>query len=160
MNGVEIGKLMLDLLQDMALAAVPAAGFAMVFNVPARVLKYCALFGAAAHGLRFLLLRPGVPVEWATLFAATATSFAGVWLGQRLRTHPKTFTVAAMIPMIPGVSFLTTIIALHQLGARSFSEELFSVALTNGLRTFFIIGAIAIGLAMPGLLLYRRRPVV
>lgn len=156
----DIASLLIELLQDMALAAVPAAGFAMVFNVPVRVLKYCALFGALAHGLRFLLMRAGMPVEWGTLIAATAASFAGVWLGQRLRSHPKAFTVAAMIPMIPGVSFFTTIIALHQLGTRGFSEALFSTALTNGLRTFLIIGAIAIGLAMPGLLLYRRRPVV
>jgi uncharacterized membrane protein YjjB (DUF3815 family) len=148
------------LTQDMALAAVPAVGFAMLFNVPMRVLKYCALFGAAAHGLRFLLMHAGMPVEWGTFIAATATSFAGVWLGQRLRSHPKAFTVAAMIPMIPGVPFFTTIIALHQLATHGFSETLFSTALTNGLRTFYIIGAIALGLAMPGLLLYRRRPVV
>ncbi|MDF9826280.1 uncharacterized membrane protein YjjB (DUF3815 family) [Ereboglobus sp. PH5-10] len=160
MSNVEILPLLLDLLQDMALAAVPAAGFAMVFNVPVRVLKYCALFGALAHGMRFLMMRAGMPIEWGTLIAATAVSFAGVWLARRLRAHPKAFTVAAMIPMIPGVSFFTTIIALHQLGTRGFDAELFSVALTNGLRTFFIIGAIAIGLAMPGLLLYRRRPVV
>jgi hypothetical protein len=30
------------LLQDMALSAIPAAGFAMVFNVPQRALRWCA----------------------------------------------------------------------------------------------------------------------
>ncbi len=39
-------SLLWALLQDMLLAAVPALGFAMVFNVPLRALRYCALLGA------------------------------------------------------------------------------------------------------------------
>lgn len=38
-------SLLWALLQDMLLAAVPALGFAMVFNVPVRALRYCALLG-------------------------------------------------------------------------------------------------------------------
>ena len=34
------------LAQDMILAAIPAVGFAMVFNVPVRALRWCALLGA------------------------------------------------------------------------------------------------------------------
>lgn len=33
---------LLALLEDMLLAAIPAVGFAMVFNVPIKALKYCA----------------------------------------------------------------------------------------------------------------------
>jgi uncharacterized membrane protein YjjB (DUF3815 family) len=35
-----------------------------------------------------------------------------------------------------------------------------STMVSSGLRAAFIISAIAIGLAIPGLLFYRRRPVV
>ena len=41
-------SLLWALIQDMLLAAVPALGFAMVFNVPPRALRYCALLGALA----------------------------------------------------------------------------------------------------------------
>ncbi len=37
-----------DLVQDMALAAIPAVGFAMVFNVPQRALRWCALLALSA----------------------------------------------------------------------------------------------------------------
>ena len=60
-------NLLLELLRDMALAAVPAVGFALVFHVQPRTLKYCALGGALGHGLRFLLLKVDMPIEWATL---------------------------------------------------------------------------------------------
>ena len=37
-----------ELALDMVLAAIPAVGFAMVFNVPQRALRWCALLGAFA----------------------------------------------------------------------------------------------------------------
>ncbi|MEG1654789.1 MAG: threonine/serine exporter family protein, partial [Hafnia sp.] len=43
---MDLIDLLLALLQDMILAAVPAVGFALVFNVPVRALRYCALLGA------------------------------------------------------------------------------------------------------------------
>lgn len=149
-----------ELLQRMVLASIPAVGFALVFNVPARALKFCAGFGAFAYGLRFSLLNAGVPIEWATLIAASSVSFLGVYYAQRLRAHPKVFTVAAMIPMIQGVPLFTTLIALAEIHHKGFSQELFSKVVSSGLRAGFIVCALAIGLAMPGLLYYRRRPVV
>lgn len=150
----------LELLEKMLLAAVPAVGFGMLFNVPAAVLVYCAAFGAVGHGLRFLLLRAGVPIEVATLLAASAISFAGVWQAQRLRAHPKVFTVAAVIPMIPGVPLFTTLITIQQIYQKGATEALLTQAIDAGLRAFFIVAALAVGLAMPGLILFRRRPVV
>lgn len=48
-----------DLAQDMALAAIPAVGFAMVFNVPQRALRWCALLGAIGHGSRMVMMSAG-----------------------------------------------------------------------------------------------------
>ena len=50
----------LGLIQDMLLSAIPAAGFAMVFNVPPRALAWCALLGAVGHGSRTVLLTLGM----------------------------------------------------------------------------------------------------
>lgn len=152
--------LLLDLVQDMALAAVPAVGFALVFNVPTRMLGYCAMGGAVGHGLRFLLVHARIPIEWATFLAAAVVSLIGVQLARRLRAHPKVFTVAAMIPMVPGVPFFTALLAVIEINRSGMTQPLLQTAIEQGLRAFFIIGALAIGLAIPGLLFYRRRPVV
>ena len=66
----------------------------------------------------------------------------------------------SMIPMVPGVPIYTTLLALAEIQRKGMSSELLSTALTNGLRSTFIIAALAVGLAMPGLFVYRRRPVV
>ena len=114
------------LLQDALLAAIPAVGFAMIFNVPKGALKYCALAGALGHALRLGLHKfGGVPLEWATLLAAGVVSMVGIHIDRT-----------------------------------GYTPALLATVLQNGLRAFFIVSALAVGLALPGLLIYRRRPVV
>lgn len=151
---------LLALLNDMFFAMIPAVGFALVFNVPQKALKYCAIGGALGHGSRFVLMHWGVPIEWATLGAATLVGMIGVHWSHRFLAHPKVFTVAALIPMVPGVFAFKAMIALVEINHRGFSLELWALMLENGIKAVFIVAALAIGLAMPGLLFYRRRPVV
>ena len=46
--------LLLNLLDDMFFAAIPAVGFALAFNVPPKALMYCAILGAFGHITRTL----------------------------------------------------------------------------------------------------------
>ena len=147
-------------LQNMLFAAVPAVGFGLVFNVPRSALGYCAAGGAIGRGLRFLLITGGMPIVPATFLAASVVSLLGVYIAQRMRAHPKVFTVAAMIPMIPGVSFFTALLAVAEIQRRALTPELLNTAITSGLSAIFIVAALAVGLALPGLLFYRRKPVV
>ena len=149
------------LLQDMIIAALPAIGFALLFNVPRHALGYCAMGGAMGHGLRFALLHAmGMPIEWATLLAATLVSFVGVYWAQKLAAHPKVFSVAAIIPMIPGKHAFTAMLALFQINEHGMTVPLLGTFIDAFLKMAFITSALAAGLAMPGLLFYRRRPVV
>lgn len=154
-------NLFLGLLENMVLAAIPAVGFGLVFNVPRHALLYCALGGALGRGGRFLLMSTlDVPLAWATLLAAATVSLIGVYVAQRMRAHPKVFTVAAMIPMIPGVPIFKALIAVATMQEKGATDELMATALHSGLTAAFVVAALAIGLAVPGLLFYRRRPVV
>ncbi|KXF80293.1 threonine/serine exporter family protein [Enterovibrio coralii] len=152
--------LIVELLHDMLFAAIPAVGFGLVFNVPAKALKYCALGGALGHGSRFLMMHFGVLIEWASLGGATLVGMIGVYWSQRLLAHPKVFTVAAIIPMVPGVYAFKAMIALVEINSLGYSDALWTMLINNAISALFIIAALAIGLAMPGLLFYRRRPVV
>ncbi len=156
----EIMDFLIALLTDMSLAAIPAVGFALVFNVPVKALKYCALGGAIGHGIRFVLMTYNIPIEWATFFAATSVSMVGVHWSHRFLAHPKVFTVAAMIPMVPGVYAFKAMIALVEINQNGYDAQLFSILIDNFLQSMFIIAGLAIGLAMPGLLFYRRRSIV
>ncbi|WP_375056323.1 threonine/serine exporter family protein [Zobellella sp. DQSA1] len=152
--------LLTGLLDDMLFATVPALGFALLFNVPPKALKYCALGGALGHGSRYLLLTAGTPIEWATFAAATLVGMLGAYWARRFLAHPKVFTVAAVIPMIPGVYAYKAMVALVEISQQGYTPELWGSLVANFIKAMFIVAGLAIGLAMPGLLFYRRRPLV
>lgn len=153
--------LLLQLLDDAFFSAIPAVGFAMVFNVPPKALPYCGLAGALAHSLRTLLMYYGVSIELATFVAAALVGVLGWFWSERKVIPVPVFTVAAIIPMIPGVYAFGTMIGLVELNLdASVSHELLDKVISNGLKTLFVIGAISFGLAIPKMLLKNSKPVV
>ncbi|MEY8711171.1 hypothetical protein A9B99_09610 [Mangrovibacter phragmitis] len=149
---------LLSLLQDMALASIPAVGFAMVFNVPLRALPYCALLGAIGHGARFILMHFGGNIEWSTFLASILVGCIGIQWSRWYLAHPKVFTVAAVIPMFPGIYAYTAMISAVKLSHFGYTQPLMIMLVTNFLKAAFIVGALSIGLSLPGLWLYRKRP--
>lgn len=147
-------------LWDAFWSAIPAVGFAMLFSVPPRFLKYCAVVGALAHSMRAVLMHYGVPIEWATLAASSLVSLVFVYLSRRLLAPRPVFTVACIIPMIPGKFAFNTIIAVLSMNSAGVSEHLINAAIENGLKTLFILMALSFGLAIPPLIIYRNRPIV
>ncbi|MDF7761365.1 threonine/serine exporter [Kosakonia cowanii] len=146
------------LAQDMLLAAIPAVGFAMVFNVPHRALRWCALLGAIGHGSRFAMMHWGFNIEWSTFVASMLVGCIGIRWSRWYLAHPKVFTVAAVIPMFPGISAYTAMISAVKISHVGYSEALMILLLTNFLKACSIVGALSIGLSLPGLWIYRRRP--
>ncbi|MEX3021395.1 threonine/serine exporter [Kluyvera sp. STS39-E] len=149
---------LLMLAQDMVLSAIPAVGFAMVFNVPQRALLWCALLGAIGHASRFIMMTAGFNIEWATFLAAMLVGSIGIQWSRWYLAHPKIFTVAAVIPMFPGISAYTAMISAVKISHFGYSEEMMITLLSNFLKASSIVGALSIGLSIPGLWLYRKRP--
>ena len=131
-------ELVLHALWDGFWSAIPAVGFAMLFSVPPRFLKYCALVGASSF-----------------------VSLVFVYLSRRLLAPRPIFTVACIIPMIPGKFAFNTIIAVLSMNSsEGASAHLIGAAIENGLKTLFILMALSFGLAIPPLIIYRNRPIV
>lgn len=148
----------LALVQDIILSSIPAVGFAMVFNVPHRALPWCALLGAIGHGSRFVMMTAGFNIEWATFLAAILVGSIGIRWSRWYLAHPKIFTVAAVIPMFPGISAYTAMISAVKISHLGYTEEMMIALISNFLKASSIVGALSIGLSIPGLWLYRKRP--
>lgn len=149
------------LINDGFFAAIPAVGFALLFNVPPRALKFCAALGALGHGTATVLKLAGITPVFATFFGAALIGTLGVWLAQRYhRAHPKVFTVAAVIPMFPGIPAYKAMLSLVLIEKEGYSPERFAVMVDQFVQTGFLLSALVFGLALPGLLFYRQKPVV
>ena len=156
----EFFNLFILFITDAWFAWIPAVGFAMVFNVPRKMLIFCAAGGALTHSFRFLLLHFGIPIEWATFIASANMGFLGLYCSRKHLIPRPVFTVASVIPMIPGSYAFTAMIGLVEINTSGYSLELMQVVMENGLRTLFILTALSFGLAIPSILIYRGRPIV
>ena len=156
----EFLNLFILFITDAWFAWIPAVGFAMVFNVPRKMLIFCAAGGALTHSFRFLLLHFGIPIEWATFIASANMGFLGLYWSRKHLIPRPVFTVASVIPMIPGSYAFTAMIGLVEINTNGYSLELMQIVMENGLRTLFILTALSFGLAIPSILIYRGRPIV
>jgi uncharacterized membrane protein YjjB (DUF3815 family) len=153
------------LLEDLLWSAVAAMGFAVLFNVPRRALPGCALAAGVGHVIRTLCIQTGLPLELATLVAATAVGFLGESLAKSFQTPRIVFTVPAVIPMVPGVLAYQTMIGVFELvglidlNALPASDVLVMTAV-GAIKTGLVLIALALGIIAPNLLFHRYTPVV
>jgi uncharacterized membrane protein YjjB (DUF3815 family) len=146
----------------MVLAGLAALGFAILFNVPKRLLPGCFLCGAAGYTLRAILMNSGASVEFSTLIGAVAVGFISAYLSDHYDVPASVFNVTGAIPLVPGVFAYQTIVGLLNATSSTADESvaLLAAAGINGVRTTLILGVIAFGIAAPMLLFRRSSPSV
>jgi uncharacterized membrane protein YjjB (DUF3815 family) len=147
---------------ELVWSGLAAIGFAILFNVPKRLLLGCFLCGATGHTLRTILVNSGASVEFSTLVGAVAVGFISTYLSDRYSVPASIFTVTGAIPLVPGVFAFQTIVGLLNAtsAAGGQSVDLLAAAAINGIRTTLILGVIAFGIAAPMLLFRRANPTV
>ena len=151
------------LIQNAVMAALAATGFGMIFNVPKKAIGFCAMCGAFGVSIRKMLvvLTDGsVSVALATLAAATIVAFAAEFLSRKMRMPPTTFSVPGVIPMIPGSLMFRSIVYAFGMvsgGTESFDAVLFGKGFELAANATVILASIALGVAAPNLIFYRRR---
>ncbi|RXJ88523.1 hypothetical protein CRV01_12300 [Arcobacter sp. CECT 8983] len=142
-------------------SAIPAVGFAMVFNVPRNALVYCAIGGAVGYTTRYALMHLNMPIELATFLASTLIGVIALYWSRKYIVPRPVYTIASIIPLLPGTYAFTAIINLLQMNAQGVSPELITMFIDNGLKAVIILSGIGFGLAIPSLVFMRyNRPII
>lgn len=105
-----------------------------------------------------VMMTAGCNIEWATFISSMLVGSIGIQWSRWYLAHPKIFTVAAVIPMFPGISAYTAMVSAVKISHFGFSPELMELLISNFLKASSIVGALSVGLSVPGLWLYRKRP--
>lgn len=141
----------------LVLSPVAAIGFAILFNVPQKYLKYTATLAAIGCSLRYILMSCDISIEIATLCGSFCIGTLAIQFSEITRAYPKTISVAAIIPMFPGVHAYKAMTAVVQLAHAGYSPALAEKMISEFLSTTFIVGALSMGLTLPGIWMYRNR---
>jgi len=114
-------------------------GFAILFNVPRKILLSCSLIGAGGHLLRFVMRSAGISNELATFTAALVVGLVGYWQAYRMKVPRIGFTVTGIISMVPGIPAYETLFYFNQ-------GDILE-GLQSAVRATLVAGAIAAGLS-------------
>jgi len=132
-----------------------ALGFAILFNVPQRTLFMIWLLGALGGTTKLLILFAGGNIILASLAGAILVGILSIQAAHSKHAPPLVFSIPAVIPMVPGAFAYRMMLGLIKLagntGTESYSDVLNS-AVSNGLKTLFILLSLAAGVAIPMLI--------
>lgn len=135
-------------------AAIGAMGFAILFNLPPRLLFAVGCGGAIGVCVKnFLILEFGFGPELGTLAGAMLISIIAVKAIHWLHTPMQVLIVPALIPLVPGVLIYRFLFAM--INVRNLSMEQLLSAIQSGMDAALIILAIAIGATTPNIFAHR-----
>jgi len=138
-----------------------ALGFAVLFNVPQRTLLIVWIMGALGGMTKIILMQCTIEIVIATFAGASLVGILSVFAAHNKHTPPLVFSIPAVIPMIPGAFAYKMMLGLIKLSGAEPSGTYYqtlSETTSNGLKTIFILLALAVGVAIP-LLISRKETV-
>lgn len=151
---------LLVLLQKILLSCVITLGWCLMFTLPKDYIIHCLMVTAIGFGLKLIMVDFGVHVAVSTFFGAMVGSFVGVYFSQKYKLPPKALIVPSLICMMPGIAAYKAMVNMLQIGYFGFNADLFVQMMSHFFEATFIISALVLGLSIPGLLFYRRKPIV
>lgn len=131
-----------------------------MFTLPSRYIIYCLIMTALGFGAKSMMVNMGVHLAVSTFFGSMFASFLGVRFAQRFRLPPKALIVPSVICLMPGIPAYKAMVSMVQIGYFGFDMSLFVVMMSYFFETIFVISALVLGLSIPGILFYRRKPIV
>lgn len=135
-----------------------ALGFAVLFNVPSRTLFIIWLLGATGGLVKLVMLALGLGPVMASLLGASAIGVLSIPAAHNKHAPPMVFSIAAVIPMVPGVFAYRTMIGLVQLTGEvdGAYQQALSETTNNAAKAIFILMALAVGVALPNIVMRKE----
>ena len=122
------------------LAAAGTLSFAILFACPRRLLPYCALVGGVGWLVYELAVLLGADSTTASLLAVIPLTLLARIFAVALKTPVTIFLLTGIFPLVPGAGIYYT--------AYYFIQGNNDLAVANGISTFKIAVALAVGIAL------------
>ncbi|MCW0484941.1 threonine/serine exporter family protein [Gaoshiqia sediminis] len=136
-----------------------AVGFAILFNVPQRTLWAIFLMGALGGATKFLTLNLGGGIILGSFLGAVLVGFLSIGAAHFKHSPPFVFAIPAVIPMVPGAFAYRMMLGIIRLTGEVDPDtfiQLLDETVDNGLKAFFVLMALSLGVSAPMLLTRRE----
>ncbi|WP_062352846.1 threonine/serine exporter family protein [Bacillus kwashiorkori] len=117
---------------------VATSGFGVIFNVPKKALIQCGFVGMVGWAIYFYMVEQQIDSVPASFVAAFFISIISHIFAKRYKTPVIIFTVAGIIPLVPGGLAYETM--------RNFVVNDYNMGIQLATKVLLIAGAIAMGI--------------
>lgn len=132
-----------------------AVGFGILFNVPQRTLAGIFIMAALGGALKLLIMHLGSGIILASFLGAMSIGFMCVYAAHWRHSPPFVLAIPAVIPMVPGAFAYRTMLGIIRLTGNLDPDvftQLLQQTVDNGLKAFFVLLALSLGVSTPMLL--------
>ncbi len=147
--------ILLEILTKSFWAGIAAIGFAVLFNVPRRVILSIWTLGALGGLIKFSAIHFDIGIVFASFLASTAIGIVSIQMAHMRNSPPLVFSIPSVIPMVPGIfayKMMLGLIALTNIENTDAYTQTLIQTVNNGAKTMFILISLGIGVAIPMLL--------
>jgi uncharacterized membrane protein YjjB (DUF3815 family) len=147
--------MILEILIKSFWAGIAAIGFAVLFNVPRRVLFSIWTLGAIGGLVKFTAMQFESGIVFASFLGATVIGIISIQMAHMRNSPPLVFSIPSVIPMIPGVfayKMMLGLIALTEIEKTDVYLQTLIETVNNGAKMSFVLIALGIGVALPMLI--------
>lgn len=141
-------------------ASLGSLGFAVLFNVPRRVLFPIILISFVGGILKFVALDYDLGLVWSSLFSGMLIGTLSVPFARAKHAPPLVIAIPGVIPMVPGAYIYRTILGMIDIATATAGTEINPVIVTetihNGIFSLFIVVAISVGAGIPTIITRRQ----
>lgn len=141
--------LVISLPQDVVFSALAALGYALLFNVPARVAWACVLCGVASHSTRTLCVHLGIDIIAGTLIGALIVGFLAQGFARYFNAPAAAFAFPGVVAMVPGAYAFRAVLGSLEIAHGTAAPALLAQTLALGLTVALMVAAIGVGIAAP-----------
>lgn len=130
-------------------------GFGILFNVPERTLKLIFVMAAAGGAFKLVVMQFGGGIISASFLGAVVVGFLSIYAAHLRHSPPFVLAIPAVIPMVPGTLAYRAMLGVIRLTGEQNNDvfvQLMHNTIDNGLKAFFVLLALSLGVSMPMLL--------
>ena len=125
--------------------------------MPARVAWACVVCGVDSHSTRTLCLHLGIDIVAGTLIGALMAGFLAQGFARYFDAPAVAFAFPGVVAMVPGAYAFRAVLGSLQIAHGPSSPSLVTETLALTITVVLMVGAIAVGVAIPALLFASSR---
>lgn len=151
--------ILLEILTKSFWAGIAAIGFAVLFNVPRRVIFSIWTLGALGGLVKFTAMQFEFGIVLASFLGATAIGIISIQMAHMRHSPPLVFSIPSVIPMVPGIfayKMMLGMIALTSIDNTDAYLQTLIETVNNGAKMTFVLIALGIGVALPMLIMRKE----